>query len=175
MAAGGALVAAAAAGASAFTTRDLRTRFSAVSPESGVLSDKQGILAKRRALAVGERDVRDEGFGRWVRRRNGARNCRVERKLAPPMRLSKRQDGGRSHLAGRGRKPPAAWRTGARARQSALAIIWLIWALPTAPIWVAWTWPSLNSSSIGIERTWYFMAVARLWSTLTLAILALPA
>jgi len=39
----------------------LRTRFSAVSPESGVLSDKQGILAKRRALAVCERDVRDVG------------------------------------------------------------------------------------------------------------------
>src|SRR5690606_16234010 len=46
---------------------------------------------------------------------------------------------------------------------------------PTAPIWVSCTWPSLNSSSIGIERTWYFIAVARLWSTLTLAILTLPA
>jgi hypothetical protein len=54
---------AAAAGASAFTTRALRTRFSAVSPESGVLSDKQGILAKRRALAQCERDVRDVGHG----------------------------------------------------------------------------------------------------------------
>jgi hypothetical protein len=42
----------------------LRTRFSAISPESGVLSDKQGILAKRRALASGERDVMDVGVGK---------------------------------------------------------------------------------------------------------------
>ena len=56
---GGGAEGAVSAGASAFTTRALRTRFSAVSPESGVLSDKQGILAKRRALASGERDVRD--------------------------------------------------------------------------------------------------------------------
>jgi hypothetical protein len=46
----------------------LRTRFSAVSPESGVLSDKQGILAKRRALASGERDVRDV----WCEKRGAA-------------------------------------------------------------------------------------------------------
>src|SRR5690606_20618725 len=37
------------------------------------------------------------------------------------------------------------------------------------------TWPSLNRSSIGIERTWYFSAVARFSSTLTLAIFTLPA
>src|SRR5690606_40983296 len=66
--------------------------------------------------------------------------------------------------------------TGARrVDQTALSIICASWALPTAPIWVACTWPSLNSSSIGIERTWYFRAVARFSSTLTLAILTLPA
>ncbi len=56
----------------------------------------------------------------------------------------------------------------------ALSSIWLSWALPTAPIWVACTCPSLNSSSMGIERTWYFIAVVRLWSTLTLAIFTRP-
>jgi len=45
--------------ASDLTARGLRTRFSAVSPASGVLSDKRVFLAKRRALASGERDVRD--------------------------------------------------------------------------------------------------------------------
>ena len=59
----------------ALLTRGLRTRFSAVSPVSGVLSDKQGILARRRALADGERDVRDvvieKGCG--VRTRAGCR------------------------------------------------------------------------------------------------------
>jgi hypothetical protein len=57
--------------AAALATRGLRTRFSAVSPASGVLSDKQGILAKRRALAGGERDVWDvvmkEGCGAEAR------------------------------------------------------------------------------------------------------------
>src|SRR5690606_13366017 len=72
--------------------------------------------------------------------------------------------------------PP--WRPCRRRRgggQRALSIICASWALPTAPIWVACTWPSLNSRSIGIERTWYFIAVARLWSTLTLATFTLPA
>jgi len=36
-----------------------------------VLSDKQGILAKRRALAEGERNVRDDGFESGVRRKTG--------------------------------------------------------------------------------------------------------
>ena len=48
-----------AAVASGLTARGLRTRFSAMSPASGVLSDKRVFLAKRRALASGERDVRD--------------------------------------------------------------------------------------------------------------------
>ena len=46
--------------------------------------------------------------------------------------------------------------------------------LPTAPIWVPWTRnPSLNTSSIGIERTWYLIAVAWFWSTSTFTILGL--
>ena len=57
---------------------------------------------------------------------------------------------------------------------AALSIIWVNCPFPTAPIWVAWIWPSLNSSSIGIERTWYLTAVARLSSTLSLAIFSLP-
>src|SRR5690606_18951119 len=63
-----------------------------------------------------------------------------------------------------------------RAAQAArvLSIIWVSWPFPTAPTWVAWTWPSLNSSSIGIERTWYLIAVARFWSMLTLATLTRP-
>src|SRR5690606_41810361 len=49
-----------AAEASALLARGLRTRFSAVSPASGVLSDKRGFLAKRRAPAAGGRSVWDE-------------------------------------------------------------------------------------------------------------------
>src|SRR5690606_32931129 len=59
--------------------------------------------------------------------------------------------------------------------QRALSIIWARTGLPTAPIWVAWTWPPLNSSSIGIERTWYFRAVARFWSMSIFTTLARPA
>src|SRR5690606_17800197 len=82
-------------------------------------------------------------------------------KLAPCRRRGKRGCQGRAVPAG--------------CRQRALSIIWLSWALPTAPIWVAWTCPSLNSSNIGIDRTWYFMAVLRFWSMSTFTTLALPA
>jgi hypothetical protein len=39
----------------------LRTRFAATSPETVLFSDKLGILAKRRALAVRERGL-ERGF-----------------------------------------------------------------------------------------------------------------
>src|SRR5690606_20450957 len=113
----------------------------------------------------------------------------LARMRAPGMRAGKGMEQGRGAAAGRpearrGAGPPklAPRRPGSNRRrgggsgvQSALSIIWLSWALPTAPIWVAWTWPSLNSSSIGIERTWYFIAVLRFWSMSTFTTLALPA
>src|SRR5687768_15621457 len=66
-------------------------------------------------------------------------------------------------------------RIAAGADQSALSSICASWALPTAPIWVACTWPSLNSSRVGIERTWYFIATWRFWSMSTFTTLARPA
>src|SRR5690606_33181796 len=113
----------------------------------------------------------------------------LARMRAPGMRAGKGMEQGRGAAAGRpearrGAGPPklAPRRPGSNRRrgggsgvQSALSIIWLSWALPTAPIWVAWTWPSLNSSNIGIDRTWYFMAVLRFWSMSTFTTLALPA
>ena len=59
--------------ATVLLTRVLRTRFSAMSPESGVFSDKRVFLAKRRAPAEGGRSVRDVGFDNRVRRGAGFR------------------------------------------------------------------------------------------------------
>ncbi len=42
---------------------------------------------------------------------------------------------------------------GMRGDQIALSIICAIWFLPTAPTWVACTWPSLMSNRVGMPRT----------------------
>ncbi|GAB3346615.1 hypothetical protein GCM10027430_04690 [Lysobacter tyrosinilyticus] len=59
-----------------------------------MLSDKQGILAKRRALASGERDVRDVGIGKEGRgagnSRSGIAGTPARAKLAPRLRGGKR-------------------------------------------------------------------------------------
>src|SRR5690606_41798366 len=120
--------------------RGLRTRFSAVSPDSptvgaSVLSDKcdSSLGCERPERAeVGLEQERGCGGpgGRGV---SGARR---------PVPVSERW-----HRAGAAASAPeraGSGSGGGNGAQSAFSIIWPSWALPTAPIWVAWTWPSLN-------------------------------
>src|SRR5690606_16421984 len=172
--------------ASAGLATRLRARFSAGASSlpgaSGwVFSDKTGIPRwQMRAPGSGRmtRWVGCAGLARLAAatfRRDGGRAARPDLPTLAPgswRRQALREAGGACVQAraagGRGRPP--------RRLQAArvLSIIWVSWPLPTAPTWVAWTWPSLNSSSIGIERTWYLIAVARFWSMLTLATFMRP-
>lgn len=126
-------------------------------------------------MEAGVVEETEEGSGRWVRRATPAPD--TVKTLAPG------HGGGKRRVADvfswcRGMPGEGGPRCGPPPVQAwavmPLSIIWVSWPLPTAPIWVAWIWPSLNSSSIGIERTWYFIALARFSSTFNLTTFSLP-
>src|SRR5690606_29901315 len=183
----------------------LRTRLTAVSPASGVWSDKWEFLARcerpeaggmlRGVVQTGCGAQFNAGCGQTNTRRQtsasgraGPRSCApagdasaiTRRLIHGRSRMGRRLPGQRPRVGTLARPRGRQWADADRAdphcsAQSALSISCASCGLPTAPIWVPWTWPSLNSSSIGIERTWYFRAVARFSSTLTLAIFTFPA
>src|SRR5690606_32477313 len=135
----------------ALLTRALRTRFTAVSPASLVLSDKCGFLARC------ERPVR----AGWEKKRGGLREgCGVDgsRRMIKTSTAAGRRASG----AGGG---DSCWRQASGPQlpscvggQSAFSIIWVSrdWMFGGAPSCELWTCPSLNISSIGMLRTLYF-------------------
>src|SRR5690606_29083595 len=158
----------------------LRTRLGAVPPSSGVLSDKCEFLACCERPEAGGKVVSGvvqtgcgaEFHAGWRKTITGRGSRQADTRGGVQAARRRRRGGGPGRARRRGGAAPPGRRPALA--QSALSMTWASWALPTAPIWVACTWPSLNSSSIGIERTWYFSAVARFSSTLTLAIFTLP-
>src|SRR5690606_9036437 len=137
----------------------------------------RGLGGGRGWLGVGGRRCRRRGRGlRRARRGRGGRRLRRLRGIGGggKERNGKRCRRGAARWstpdapnltpgAGHGKRPRGAVQGPRRVRSAppdglpayrAFSITCASWDLPTAPIWVAWTWPSLNSSSIGIERTW---------------------